>query len=72
MKRRAGRTTLLDPHEDRLQQRWNEGCRNGQQLYRELKADGYSGGRTSVTRYVTGFGTAVVCLPAHMPRVARR
>jgi len=54
MKRRAGRTTLLDPYEDRLLQRWNEGCRNGQQLYRELKADGYSGGRTSVTRYVTG------------------
>lgn len=53
MTRRAGRQKLLDPYEDRVLQRWNEGCRNGQQLYRELKADGYTGGRTSVTRYVT-------------------
>jgi len=53
MKRRAGRRTLLDPYEDRLLQRWNEGCRNGQQLYRELTAAGYPGGRTGVTRYVT-------------------
>ncbi len=53
MKRRAGRRTLLDPYEDRLLRRWNEGCRNGHALYRELKAGGYPGGRTGVTRYMT-------------------
>lgn len=53
VKRRAGRRTLLDLYEDRLLQRWNEGCRNGQQLFRELRAAGYPGGRTGVTRYVT-------------------
>lgn len=53
MKRCAGRRTLLDPYKDQLLRRWNEGCRNGHQLYRELKAAGYPGGRTGVTRYVT-------------------
>jgi len=33
----------LEPHKEYLIRRWNEGCRNAQLLYREIKAAGYTG-----------------------------
>ena len=33
-------------------QRWNEGCHNGMQLWREIQAQGYTSSRASVTRFV--------------------
>jgi len=33
--------------------RWDEGCHNSLQLYREIKEQGYSGSPAAVSRYVT-------------------
>jgi transposase len=45
---RQPRPTQLDAFRDYLNTRWDEGCRNGAQLYREIKPQGYSGGQTAV------------------------
>ena len=42
----------LEPHKDYLIRRWHEGCRNAQLLYREIKATGYTGGRSAVGRFI--------------------
>jgi transposase len=42
----------LDPYKDYLIRRWNEGCRNAQLLYREIKAAGYTGGASAVGRFI--------------------
>jgi len=42
----------LEPYKDYLIQRWNEGCRNAQLLYREIKAAGYPGGSSAVGRFI--------------------
>jgi transposase len=51
---RAARQPLpsrLDPYLSFLQQRWAEGCTNSSQLWRELVAQGYGGGRIQVARW---------------------
>lgn len=42
----------LDPYKEYLVRRWNEGCRNAQLLYREIKAQGYTGSNTAVGRFI--------------------
>lgn len=42
----------LDPYKEYLITRWNEGCRNAQLLYREIKAQGYTGSNTAVGRFI--------------------
>ena len=46
------RTRLLTPYEPYLRARWAEGCRNGQQLHREIVAHGFRGTCTLVARFV--------------------
>jgi hypothetical protein len=46
------REKLLDSYKDYLVRRWNEGCRNSQQMYREIKEQGYTGSETVVGRFV--------------------
>jgi transposase len=46
------RENLLDPYKDYLVRRWNEGCRNSQQMYREIKEQGFTGSETVVGRFV--------------------
>jgi transposase len=48
---REGRPNL-DPYKEYLIKRWNEGCRNAQLLYREIKAQGYAGSDTAVGRFI--------------------
>src|SRR5579885_877759 len=43
---------LLAPYRPYLLHRWNEGIRNGQQLWRELVSQGYRHSRRSVERFV--------------------
>jgi transposase len=43
---------LITPFIPYLRQRWNAGCRNAQQLWRELVAQGHRPSRVSVERYV--------------------
>jgi transposase len=43
---RAPRTTLITPFEPYLQARWAAGCHNAAQLWREIRLQGFRGGRT--------------------------
>jgi transposase len=43
---------LVAPFTPYLRRRWNAGCRNAQQLWRELVAQGYRPSRRTVERYV--------------------
>lgn len=50
--RGASRETKLDPYHEYLRRRWNEGCRNATQLFREIQPQGYGGGCTRVSEYI--------------------
>jgi len=43
---RAPRPSRLDPYKPYLLERWNAGCHDGTQLWREIQAQGYRGGRS--------------------------
>lgn len=45
---RAKRPSLLDPHRAYIRQRWDEGCHNAAQLFRELTERGFAGQRSIV------------------------
>jgi transposase len=47
----APRPSMLTPYEPYLRGRWAEGCRNGAQLWRELRERGYPGSRKLVARW---------------------
>jgi len=46
---------LIDPYKDYLIKRWNEGCRNAQQVHRELKELGYTGSDQPIARFFAQF-----------------
>ncbi|GER89653.1 transposase [Dictyobacter vulcani] len=46
-------SSVIDPYQSYLLKRWNEGCRKGSVLCRELKARGYHGSERAVYRYLT-------------------
>lgn len=41
MRGRSSHTHVLEPFKEYVVQRWNEGCRNARQIWRELQARGY-------------------------------
>jgi transposase len=49
---RQRRPGVLAPYLDYLQARWQVGCHNGAQLWREIKKLGYAGGQTMVADWV--------------------
>ena len=46
------RPTMLAPYEAYLRARWTEGCHNAQQLWREIRSQGYAGEAANVRRYL--------------------
>ena len=46
------RATLMDPFVEYLKKRWEEGCHNGSQLYREIQRQGYKGSATALRRHL--------------------
>jgi transposase len=50
--RRSRFSHLLDRFKPYLLQRWNEGCHNASQLYREIKPQGYAGGVATLRLFV--------------------
>lgn len=50
--RRKPRRSLITPFVPYLQKRWQEGCRNKMQLYREIQAKGYTGTASNVRKYI--------------------
>jgi transposase len=63
-KRRRPAKTVLDSYRESLYQRWQEGCHNSLQLYREIKEQGYSGSPAAVSRYVTCLRTGTWLSPS--------
>jgi transposase len=51
-RRRRRRPSLIDPYERYVLQWWQEGNRNGLQLYRALAAQGYKGSSKAMYRYL--------------------
>jgi transposase len=66
---RSSAPRLIDSYKPYLLQRWQEGCRNGAQLRREIEAKGYRGGATVVADFIAqlrreqGLLAAATCLP---------
>ena len=50
--RRRKKRLLLTPYKNYLLQRWNEGCHNATQLFREIRLQGYLGAVTIVRDFV--------------------
>ena len=50
--RRKPRRSLITPFVPYLQKRWQEGCRNKMQLYREIQEQGYTGTASNVRKYI--------------------
>jgi transposase len=48
----SGRQRQLDPYASYLSQRWQEGCHNAVQLWRELREQGFSGSDTRVRQWI--------------------
>lgn len=59
LKRETG-SRLLKPFLEYLKQRWNEGCQNAKQLYREIKEQGYQGSDVTVRRLTYQWKTSIV------------
>jgi len=51
--RRSQRTQLIDPFKPYLLERWNAGCHNAAQLWREIRRQGFPGGFSIVRIFVS-------------------
>lgn len=51
-RRRAQRRSILDPYKPYVVERWNGGCHNSAQLWRELTTQGFTGKPSLVKAYV--------------------
>ncbi len=51
-KERVPRPCLLDAYRPYLNRRWQDGCHNGAQLFREVREQGYRGGYTRLRDYL--------------------
>jgi transposase len=70
----SGRKRQLDPYANYLSQRWQEGCHNAAQLWRELRERGFTGSDTRVRQWMRQYhrpdrkGIAVSStIPQHIP-----
>ena len=57
--RQPAKGSRLDPFLDHLQQRWDDGCHNAAQLWREIKSRGFTGQRTLVRDWARPLRQAV-------------
>lgn len=46
---------MVDPYKEYIVKRWNDGVRNAQQVYREIKKMGYPGSNQQIQRYFVQF-----------------
>jgi transposase len=51
-RQRRRRPSLIDPYESYVLARWQQGCRNGLQIWREIVARGYSGSSKAFYSYL--------------------
>lgn len=53
----APRRMVITPYEPYLRERWEAGCQNGRQLWREVQAKGFTGGHETVRRLIAQWRT---------------
>lgn len=58
----------LDPFLPYVRERWNAGCHNGLQLWREIVTQGYTGARALLSRWVAAQRCTLPTRPARAPR----
>lgn len=51
-------STVIDPFRDYLVQRWQDGCQVGEQLWKDIRARGFTGSRVTVARWAAAYRTA--------------
>jgi transposase len=56
--RRRRFPTVLDPYKAVLQERWQTGCHQAKQLFREIQAQGFRGQYSIVAAYISGLRSA--------------
>ena len=61
--RHSHRRSILDPYKPYLLERWNAGCYNAMQLFREVHGQGFRGTDGTVRRYLTQVRKASGLLP---------
>jgi transposase len=61
---RGVRRTRLDPYRAYLLERWNAGCHNSRQLFREIRERGYPGGASQVGVFVARLREHLLAVPA--------
>jgi transposase len=76
-RKQVRRKNAIDQHRPYLDQRWNEGCHNAAQLWREIRELGFSGTSSSVRQWVLKhFGRKIRShrepLPPKPPRISPR
>jgi transposase len=67
------RASVLDPYVPYLLERWGEGCRNGKQLYREIRERGYANSEETCAHFVSRLRRAEAQgkPPSSVPRARR-
>jgi transposase len=66
------RASILQDYEPYLSERWNSGCTNAAQLWREIRARGYPGSCRGVRSYLAHFrGTTHISAPPAKPPKTR-
>src|SRR3989442_15574725 len=60
--------SLLNPYKAYLLERWNAGCRNAMQLFRELQPRGYTGSYRRVAAYASRLRQAQGLAPRRQGR----
>jgi hypothetical protein len=63
---KTNRQSVLDEFKAYLSQRWNEGCTDGELLFREIAAQGFRGSVKTVRRFLQPFRSDLP-VPASMP-----
>jgi transposase len=66
--RRRKAPSILDPFVPYLAERWQAGCHNGLQLWREIRDQGYIGSRPLVSMWVAQQRRLLPSRPQHAPR----
>ncbi len=67
------KASVLDPYVPYLLERWNEGCRNGKKLYREIREQGYANSEEICARFTAQIRRAEARgkPPSSVPRARR-
>ncbi len=69
--RRRKRSSCFDPYAPYVLSRWEQGCTNGLQIYREIKEKGYTGTDRQVYRFLTPLRRKVrIIQKAESPHIA--